>query len=304
MRQRARLPSLNALRAFEAAARHLSFTRSARELSVTQAAVSHQVKALETQLGLRLFERRTRALALTDEGRAYLPVVSDAFDRVAEATERLTSGDVKRRLTVSVVPSLAARWLVPRLKRFRRLHPEIDLRLVPSTELANVNAGDADVGIRWGLGRYPGLSVTHLVGDEVFPVASPSTMRGNKRPRAPRDLARQVLLHDENHADWQEWLGAFGGGVEPRRGIVFTDASLMIQAAIEGLGVAMGRRVLVREELRAGRLVRPFAEALPCRFSYYFVCAKARAEDAKIAAFRGWLVSETVRDERRSVPRH
>jgi LysR family glycine cleavage system transcriptional activator len=297
MRGRRELPPLNALRAFEAAARHLSFTTSARELHVTQAAVSHQVKALEEFLGCRLFERRTRALALTDEGRALLPVASGAFASILAATERIQSGELRRHLTVSVVPSFAARWLVPRLRRFRRAHPSVELHLQPSTALADLQRAEADVAIRWGRGRYAGLSVQRLMGDELFPVCSPDLMRGSKRLRHPSDLGGQILLHDDSDEDWAEWLAAAGvAAAKGSRGMFFTDASLMLQAAADGLGVALGRRVLVAGDLRAGRLVRPFPVSIPAKLSYFLVCQTARLHEKKIEAFRSWVLEETARD--------
>jgi LysR family glycine cleavage system transcriptional activator len=299
MRTRRALPPLNALRAFEAAARHLSFTRSARELHVTQAAVSHQVKALEQFLGCKLFERRTRALGLTDEGRALLPVASGAFASLLEATERIQSGELRRHLTVSVLPSFAARWLVPRLRRFRRAHPEIELHLQPSTALADLGRGEADIAIRWGRGRYTGLAVQRLMGDESFPVCSPQLLRGPKRLRKPSDLGRHILLHDDNDDDWLEWLAAAGiADARATRGMFFADASLMLQAAADGLGVALGRRVLVSGDLRTGRLVRPFAVSVPAKLAYFLVCQPVRLVEPKIEAFRSWVIAETASDRR------
>lgn len=290
------LPPLNALRSFEAAARHLSFTDSARELAVTQAAISHQVKALEAFLGCRLFERRTRALALTDEGRALLPVASSAFANVAAAVQRIRSGEVRRGLTVSVLPSFAARWLMPRLRRFRRAHPEIELHITPTTELADLSRGDADIAIRWGRGRDPGLAVERLLGDELFPVCSPALLRGRKRIRNPADLLQHVLLHDERDDEWHAWLAQ--AGVTDARGaraMFFSDASLLLQAAVDGLGVALGRGVLVASELRAKRLVRPFASSIATAQSYYLVCQPTRIAEPKIRAFREWVMAEAGR---------
>ncbi|HKP63652.1 MAG TPA: transcriptional regulator GcvA [Polyangiales bacterium] len=290
------LPPLNALRSFEAAARHLSFTAAARELSVTQAAVSHQVKALEDFLSCKLFERRTRALALTHDGRALLPVASAAFESLEGAVQRIRSGEVRRGLTVSLLPSFAARWLVPRLGRFRRAAPHIELHVKPSTELVDLARDEADVAIRFGRGRYPGLAVEHLLDDELFPVCRPGMLRG----RRPRDLLRHVLLYDDDaHTDWPHWLEAAGviAKHEPRA-MVFSDASMMLQAAVDGLGVALARRVLVAAELRAKRLVRPFELSIPAGSSYYFVCLPARAQEPKIRAFRDWLRAEIARERR------
>lgn len=294
--RRPAFPSLNALRSFEAAARHLSFTASARELSVTQTAVSHQVKALEDFLGCRLFERRVRALSLTHEGRALLPVASAAFASVASAIERIRSGEVRRRLTVSVVPSFAARWLVPRLRRFRRAHPEIELHILPTGELVDLARDQIDVAIRWGRGRYPGLSIERLMGDELFPVCAPALLRGRKRIRKPRDLLEHVLLHEDVDDEWRAWREAAGlADSRGARGMYFSDASLMLQAAADGVGVALGRGVLVEADLRAKRLVRPFQASIPARYSYYLVSLPGRADEANVRAFREWVLREVAR---------
>jgi LysR family glycine cleavage system transcriptional activator len=295
MATRQELPPLNALRAFEAAARHLSFTRAAAELFVTQAAVSHQMKALESHVGVKLFRRLPRRLLLTDEGQAYAREVSDAFTRLAAATARLREPDARaaRLLTVSVVPSFAARWLVPRLGRFRRRHPEIDVRVSPQSEAADFARDDVDVGIRYGGGRYPGLRSDRLLDDELFPVCSP---RLAAKLRTPRDLRHQVLLHDETHEDWRTWLTSAGvaGEVDASRGPIFTDASMLLEAATGGQGVALGRRVLAGDALARGRIVRAFPRvpALPSNRAYFVVAPRATAEQARIRAFREWLLEE------------
>jgi LysR family glycine cleavage system transcriptional activator len=296
MHRARRLPSLNALRAFEAAARHLSFTRSARELGVTQAAVSHQIKALESELGQALFVRRTRALALTDVGRAYQPALSRALDAMEEATVMARGGPLRRRLSVSVIPSFAARWLLPRLHRFRTAHPSIDLHVSLSTELVPLARSGFDLGIRWGYGRYPGLAVWHIMDDELFPVMSPKLRRDRRKFDPAHDLARWGLLHDDRHEHWVEWLErANVHGVPVTDGFVFNDASLMLQAAVEGLGIALGRRSLVAEDLRARRLVRVSSVALKTPESYWLAAPRARAEDASVRAFRTWLLAEAAR---------
>jgi LysR family glycine cleavage system transcriptional activator len=290
------LPPLNPARAFEAAARHLSFTRAARELCITQAAVSHQVKALEEHLGMKLFRRLPRRILLTDEGQRYARTLTEVFGRLAEATARLGAPDQRRVLTVSVIPSFAARWLVPRLGRFRALHPEIDVRVAPQSEPADSARGDVDVGIRFGLGRYPGLRTDHLLGDEMFPVCSPRLRRGRHALRRPADLRHHVLLHDERHDDWRAWLVAAGvTGVDPARGPIFIDASMLVQAAVEGQGVAMARRVLAEDDVARGRLVRPFGPSLPSNRAYYVVAPLATAEQPRIRAFRDWLLAEAGR---------
>jgi LysR family glycine cleavage system transcriptional activator len=296
MHRARRLPSLNALRAFEAAARHLSFTRSARELGVTQAAVSHQIKALESELGQTLFVRRTRALALTDVGRAFQPALSRALDAIEEATATARGGPLRRRLSVSVVPSFAARWLLPRLQRFRTAHPGIDLHVSLSTELVPLARSGFDLGVRWGYGRYPGLAVWHIMDDEMFPVVSPKLRRSRRKLDPAHDLARWGLLHDDRHEHWVEWLErANVHGVPVTDGLVFNDASLMLQAAVEGLGIALGRRSLVAEDLRARRLVRVSSIALKTPESYWLAAPRARADDPSVRAFRTWLLAEAAR---------
>lgn len=287
------LPPLSALVAFEAAARHLSFTRGARELHVTQAAVSHQVRALEEDLGVPLFLRRTRALRLTDEGTRLLPVVRDALDRLDEVGRSLRGGATPHTLRVSAVPSLTARWLVPRLGRFRELHPDIDVLLAPTAELADFGRGEADIGVRYGRGVYPGLRSDRLFGEELVPVCSPALLRGPRALREPGDLRHAVLLHDEVHDDWRRWLLAAGvSGVDPTRGPVYIDSSMLVQAAMAGQGVALARRRLAELELAEGRLVRLFAISLPVEFAYYVVSPEATAERPKIRAFREWLLAE------------
>lgn len=290
---RRRLPPLGALVAFEAAGRHLSFTRAAAELHVTQTAISHQVRALEEHLAVRLFRRLPRALSLTDAGERFLPVVREALDRIDEASARLRQRDASGTLTVSVLPSFAARWLVPRLGRFRAAHPTIDVRIDARPELVDFVHDDVDVAVRYGRGRYPGLRADRLMAEEIFPVCSPALRRGRPPLRRPNDLRHHTLLHAETHDDWHAWLLARGvRGVEPTRGPMFTDSSMVVQAAVAGQGVALGRRVLVDADLAAGRLVRPFGRALPSAFAYFVVCPESGAERPKVRAFREWLLAE------------
>ncbi len=292
-----RLPSLNALRAFEAAARHLSFTRAAEELHVTQAAISHQVKALEEHLGRKLFRRLNRALLLTDDGQAYLPSVSRAFTLLNDATSDLLTTQAPGPLTVSALPSFAARWLVPRLGRFRQIRPDIDLRIDPSAALSDFAGGDVDVGIRYGRGKYPGMRADWLMTEDIFPVCSPALLEGPHPLQDPGDLEHQVLLHDDGHGDWRTWLLAAGADrVDATRGPIFTDSSMLIQAAMAAQGVALARGVLAADELAAGRLVRPFTLSLPTEYAYYLVCPINSAEQPKIAAFRDWLLGEARRE--------
>jgi LysR family transcriptional regulator, glycine cleavage system transcriptional activator len=290
------LPPLNSLLAFEAAARHLSFTRAAAELHVTQSAISQQIKTLEAHLGLPLFRRLHRTLLLTDEGQRYLPALRDTFDRLDGATQRLLQRDTPERLTVSVLPSFAARWLVHRLGRFRELRPELDVLISTSLELVDFSRQAVDIAIRFGRGRYPGLRCERLLEEEVFPVCSPALLKGPHALRKPADLRHHALLHDETYGDWQRWLLAAGvTSVDARRGTTFVDSSMLVQAAVAGQGVAIARRSLAAEDLAAGRLVRVFEMSLPVEYAYYVVYPQANAEVPKIQAFRDWLHAEAAR---------
>ena len=288
-----RLPSLNALRAFEVAGRHLSFTRAARELNVTQAAVSHQIKALEAQLGVRLFRRAARGLLLTDTGQAYLADVREAFRRLMQATERLRVRDVAGVLTVSVLPSLASRWLIHRLGSFQERHPEIDVRVSADDRSVQFDREDVDVAIRYGRGVYPGAEADLFLTEELFPVCSPRLMEGPHPLRRPADLAHHMLLHDDLPTNWAMWLkGAGATNVDPTRGPAFTDSGMVLQAAIDGMGVALGRSALAGDDLAAGRLVRPFDITLPAENAYYLVYPEHTANRPKIKAFRDWILAE------------
>lgn len=287
------LPPLNALRAFEAAARHLSFTRAAAELHVTQAAVSHQIKALEERLGVKLFRRAGRGLLLTDSAQAYLPEVRAAFERIAEATRRLKAQEAAGALNASVLPSFGAKWLLPRLGRFRGRHPEIDLRISADSRLVDFARDDFDVGIRTGRGRWPGLRSDLILTDVLYVVCSPKLLVGEHPLRRPEDLRYHTLLHDEPGGDWEMLLRRLGiDGIDPSRGPGFSHANLVIEAAADGQGVALVGAALAAEDLRIGRLVRPFEEMLPTDYSYWLVCPEAAAERPKIAAFRAWILEE------------
>ena len=289
-----RLPPLNALRAFEAAARHLSFTKAADELNVTQAAISHQVKALEERLGVVLFRRLNRALLLTDAGQGFLPPLREAFDRMAAATERLRVDDSRGVLTLTTLPSIAARWLVPRLGRFREAHPDIDLRIDASQHLTDFVRENVDIALRYGGGEWDGMRADRLMTEDFFPVCSPRLLDLDPPLREPADILHHTLLHDNSPTDWTMWFLAAGiEGGDPTRGPAFTDSSLVLQAAAEGQGVALGRGVLAAADLEAGRLVRPFDLSLEAKYAYYLVCPRATAESPKIASFRAWLLAET-----------
>ena len=293
----ARLPSLNGLRAFEAAARHLSFTLAASELNVTQTAISHQIRRLEEELGIRLFIRQNRALALTPEARDYLPGVRAAFNDLRLATDRLLRKDDDKVLTVSTLASLAAKWLLPRLTDFQEAHPGIDVRITTSTSLVDFQRDDVDTAIRYGRGQWPGLRADWLMADELFPVCSPSLLRGDKPLRQPEDLKGYPLLHtsNANSDDWRLWLTAAGlpADIAKQPGITFDMIFMTIQAAIDGIGVAMGRTSYVSDDIAKGRLVVPFKIALPADAGFYLVSPEGRREAPKLAAFRQWMIAAT-----------
>ncbi len=295
------LPPLNSLRAFEAAARHLSFTKAAEELHVTPAAVSHQIKGLEDQLGVPLFRRLTRALRLTEAGQAALPVLRDGFDKLADGVDLLRAHEESGVLTVSLEPSFAAKWLVPRLDRLRAAHPELEVRLDATDRLADFQRDNVDLAIRYGGGDYPGLEVEQLLSEEIFPVCSPKLRDGPAPLVQPADLRHHTLIHldwdreDVGAPTWRMWLLAAGiNDIDFTRGPVFSMKSLALQAAIEGQGVALASSVLVADDLAAGRLVVPFDVSVcdPLEFAYYIVVPKRTAGLPKVAAFRGWLLDE------------
>lgn len=297
------LPPLNALKAFEAAGRHLSFTRAAEELNVTPAAISHQVKALEDFLGVPLFRRLVRGLLLTDAGQRFLPGIAAGFDGLAGAVNDLRGIEESGVLTVSVMHSLASRWLVPRLDRFHDVHPEIDLLVSSTVRLVDFARDNIDVAIRYGLGKWPGLRADLLRAEELFPVCSPALLDKGHRLRTVDDLRHFTLIHDrswsaisfDDYPDWSTWLTAAGGqGIDAGRGLSLTPSELVIQAAIEGQGVALGRSFLVESALADGRLVRPFAQAVPVAYAYYVVCPEAAADRSKVAAFRDWVIDEAT----------
>jgi len=298
-----RLPPLNALRAFEAAARHLSFTKAAEELNVTQAAISHQVKLLEEIVGLPLFRRFNRRLALTEAGQAYLPALRTAFDLMATATLRLRERDESGQLKVSTLHSFAAKWLVPRLPRFRERQPDIDVMVSTSYRLIDFGREEVDAAIRLGRGAYPDLETVYLMDDLAFPVCSPQLLRGRGALRKPADLRHHTLLHDVvdlvdgGAPNWRNWLQyAKVTGVYPERGPGYGDLGMAIQAAIAGQGVALGRRALVLDDLKARHLVRPFGPLMPTPLSYYLVSPRATADRPKVRSFRDWLLDEIARD--------
>jgi LysR family glycine cleavage system transcriptional activator len=288
------LPSLNGLLVFEAAARHLSFTLAAAELNVTQTAVSHQIRRLEDQLGSPLFIRRNRTLALTREAEELLPSVRAAFEDLRRAMERLRRRKHDDILTVSTTISLAAKWLVPRLAAFQEAHPGIEVRISTSMRLVDLRREEIDVAIRYGRGQWPGLQADWLMAEDVFPVCSPSLLSGAKPLRCPADLAEHTLLHVSTSRDeWQLWLTAAGlpAGLATRRGLTFDERLMTLQAAMDGLGVALGRRRIVEADVAAGRLAVPFETVVvSADAGYYLVAPRESSAIPKIALFRAWLL--------------
>jgi len=294
----ARLPSLNGLRAFEAAARYLSFTQAASELNVTQTAISHQIRRLEEELGIRLFIRKNRALALTPQARDYLPGVRAAFNDLRLATDRLLRKDDDNVLTISTLASLAAKWLLPRLSTFQETHPGIDVRITTSTSLVDFRNGDVDAAIRYGRGHWPGVRADWLMADELFPVCSPTLLKGDRPLKCPQDLAHHTLLHTSSgyEDDWRLWLTAAGlpADISSKPTAATFDLIFMtVQAAIDGIGVAMGRTSYVQDDVAKGRLVVPFKIALPADAGFYLVSPEGAAEPPKLAAFRKWLLASS-----------
>ena len=301
---RPRLPPLNNLKAFEAAARHESFTRAAEELCVTQGAVSQQVKALEAGLGIKLFNRERQRLIITEAGRDYLTVVRDALDRIAVGTERLLQRQNAGVLTVSTSPDFAAKWLVHRLGHFAEAHAGIDLRVSATLHHVDFAREEVDLAVRHGDGNWPGLETVQLSAERLFAVCSPKLLSGRRRLGKPADLLKFPLIHLDSRADWSNWLRAVGvDGGEVVHGPVLNRASMVIDAAINGQGVALARTTLAAWDLINGRLVRPFPDSIPLSKTYWIICPKATANVPKIVTFREWLLSEASGDVRRLAKR-
>jgi LysR family glycine cleavage system transcriptional activator len=294
-----RLYPLNALRAFEAAARHLSFVKAADELHVTPAAISHQVKSLEAFLGVPLFRRLPRGLLLSDVGQLFLPELREGFRHLDRAVERLRDADRQSPLTISVAPAFASKWLVPRLERFGAAYPDVDLRISAGLAAIDFQRDSFDAAIRLGRGRYPGLDATKLFDEWLTPMCSPRLLEADAPLAMAGDLRHHALLHDESldfdaaAPTWRTWLKAAGADdVDPARGPHFSHPDHALQAAIDGAGVALGWRTLAAADLAAGRLIAPFDLALPMGLGFYLVCPEAHADRPKVKLFRQWLLEE------------
>jgi LysR family transcriptional regulator, glycine cleavage system transcriptional activator len=297
---RRRLPPLNSLRAFEAAARHLNFERAGDEIAVTASAVGQQVKALEAWLGVPLFVRLpSKGVALTAAGARYAASIAETLDQLDEATARALRPDTSRMLTVSTVPSFASSWLIPRLGSFKLRHPDLDVRVSVAPGRTDFAREDVDLAIRFGRGDYPGLRTDLLMEETYFAVCSAALLNDPERPlNEPSDLRHHTLLHEvvdsvPDYITWDGFLAALGvEGIDTSRGPRFPHTFLGLQAAASGQGVALASNVLIGDYLDAGRLARPFPHQVKGSYQYYVVCPEASADKPAIAAFRTWILDE------------
>ena len=293
-----RLPPISALRALEAAARHVSFTRAARELNVTQSAISHQVKTLEELWGLKLFRRTVRGVALTPPGEELAKVTREFFDRMTQTLDGLRISSSHEPLRVDTLQSFAVKWLVPRLGRFHELHPAIDVWISTHDRLVDFGTDDVDLAIRLGGGSYPGLHASLLMREEVYPVCTPGFFALDGLPEHPRALLDHPLLlrlGEPNHPNWEQWFEAAGlPGVRPSEGPRFPDSNMAIEASKDGLGIALARTAHVADELASGELIRLFDVSCPSSVAYFLVCPDGRQDEPRIAAFRTWIIGEAM----------
>lgn len=286
-----KLPPLNALKAFESAARHLSVKLAAEELCVTPGAVSQMLKTLELHLGTKLFERVPRGIYLTDAGRDYLPSIRNAFRQIAEASRRVAASNDAGVLTVSVTPFFASAWLVPRMASFQDAHPEIDLQIVAGNALVDFSRSGVDVAVRHGLGRYPGLRSDRVVTVEMVVVAAPLLVARRGRPQSPADLADWPQVHDAERKGWSLWFQSNGiAEVRAPRGPSFDDSGLLLKAVLSGQGTGLLPAAMVANEIRDGALIQLLETAQMEEFAYYLVCPDNRQQLPKIAAFREWIL--------------
>lgn len=296
-----RLPPLKSLQAFEAAGRHLSFTEAARELNVTPGAISQQIRLLEEFLEIKLFKRMNRLIVLTDVGQLFLPMISAGFEQFSEAVNLVRQRRSDGPLTITSAPSFVSKWLIPRLARFKSLHPNIDVRIDTSDRLVDFQHEDIDVGIRFGDGVYPELDTVFLFSFDLIPVCSPELIREGKGLKKVSDLKNYTLLHsnydelDPGWPDWAMWLRVVNAeGVDSDHGIYFNQSDLLFQAAMEGQGVALLASVMAEPEIAAGRLVQPFTARLPVKLNYHLVTTPHKAGIEKVAAFREWVLAESA----------
>ncbi len=287
-----RLPPLNSLKCFEAAGRLLSFTRAARELNVTQAAISHQIKVIEQYLGVSLFIRYPRKLVLSEQGKALLPDIIEAFDRVSMAIGSVSKEQSSNMISVRLAPSFAAKWLSPRLKYFWLQYPEIDLCLYHAHPPVDFEREEIDIAVTYGKGDWAGVIADPLLSLDFFPVCSPTFMKNDKPLTDIENLRYYSLLHDASYECWNDWLKlAQLTNINANKGTIIDDTNVLIQAAIDGQGIALGSTTFVEEYLENGKLVKPFDVVLRNEFAYYIVCPLKHMENPPVKAFKEWLLS-------------
>jgi LysR family transcriptional regulator, glycine cleavage system transcriptional activator len=293
MKKPPKLPPLSALRVFEAAARHPSFSAAADELAVTHGAVSQQIRALEEWLGLDLFERSGRRVTLTREGLEFAATANDALCRIGDAAASLRRRTNPNRLTITTMPSFAARWLAPRISRFLDVEPGVEFSIVTTAEVLDFVHDGVDVAIRCGFGPYPGENAERLMPETLLVVASPGYV-GGKLPMTPDSLAQHPLIR-EDYPFWEDWFAGTGLSLTvPSNGLVFNDSSLALQAAIDGRGIAVTRRSIASGEIAAGRLVKVFPQEVPTELSYWYVTAGRARETPLAQRFRAWMFAEVA----------
>ena len=294
-------PPLKSLKTFEAAARLLSFSKAAEELYVTPGAVSQQIKLLENMLGVELFKRMHRRILLTDAGQCLLPGIQNGFQSLNEAVEGIRTMKNNQPITISAAPSFASKWLVPRLRRLQDRHPQIEIRIDTSMDVVDLARSDIDIGIRFGGGNYPGMQTDLLICEEVYPVCSPELIDLQQPLNNPSDLLEYPLLHyatanqdlGAGWPDWNMWLTAAGVDYDDEHhGLTFIQQQLLIQSALEAQGVALVGSVSVIDDIRSGKLIKPFELAFELEFAYYFVTTPTKAKWPAIIAIREWMLEE------------
>lgn len=298
---RRHLPSLSALQCFEAAAQHLSFTRAAKELHITQSAVSRQIRALEDQLGVQLFERKSHGLRLSTLGASYLPAIRTALDRMEAATLQLLANQgTAGVLNIAVLPTLGTRWLIPRLPSFRAAEPDITLNISTRLTVFDLDAENIDVAISYGEQPWPNVVTYPLMGEMIAPVCSPELLRDGTELKSPADLKNQTLLQLVTRpGGWKDWFDGIGlPGASTFRGPTFEHFSMVVQAAIAGLGIAVVPLFLVSDELASGKLVMPFKLPVRSPDRYFMVCPEGRQDVYRIKQFRSWLSAQVEQFER------
>lgn len=303
-----RLPPLNSIRAFEATARHLSFSKAADELNVTPGAVSQQVKVLEDYLKLKLFKRKNRLILLTDEAQICLPLLSEGLDKLSQGINIIHEHSINKPLTITASATFASRWLLPRLTDFHKQFSDIDVRIEASNLLADLVNDDIDVGIRFGDGNYPGLETDYLFSQKVIPVCHPSLLEGDNKINVPEDLKNHTLLHpgndsfylnDNTHIDWEMWFATVGvKDIDLKHGLHYSQYSLLLDAVIRGQGIALVGDTVISDEIKSGHLIKLFDDTdIPLSFSYFLAYSKSKANLPRVKIFRQWLLDEVKKLE-------